>query len=266
MMKLDLGFNLGHEVKVETNRLERHWNKKLSSPYPLAPKDLVRMGLVNPENYALENQALSSFRNSMMEKELTRLSSKTEFTNLDFPEIKVFGIGLARDLGWIEEAIRLGFFVSAYDVSSVACDLLSSVTEKLPRKRIQINTGEIEAWWARIEADANRTMVYHVAQFIQILKKTEMRRLMHRMMVLLDNRPLGIAPSLYVVHPFEKDNCGPRKWGGISFPYGVEWGDTIPYSEDELLDAMGKRKVKMDLLGVHPYFHQIYSFLKIQCG
>src|SRR3989344_493717 len=254
-------------IGIERSFLEKHWNKKLSrdalNPYPLAPKDLVKMGLVNPENYASENQVLSSFRNSIMEKELTRLSSEPGFTSLD-PEIKVFGIGLARDLGWIEEAIHLGFSVSVYDVSPVACDLLSS---KLPtRSKLQINTGEIKAWWTEIEMSRDRTLVYHAAQFIQILKKTEMRRLMHRMMVLLDNRPSGIAPSLYVVHPFDKDNRGPREWGGVSFPNGVEWGDTIPYSKDELLGAIGKRKARIYFLGVHPYFHQTYSFLKIQCG
>lgn len=271
---VSMKLNLSPSSLIRTERyfLEQHWNKKLSrdahNPYPLAPKDLVRMGLVTTENYNLENATLSSYRNIVMENELTLLSCKPEFTKIVRPEVKVFGIGLARDLGWIEKAIHLGFYVTVYDISSVACDIMlflakSFAARGAPSGRLEVITGEIEKEWESVQSD--QTLVVHASQFIQVQKKTKMRRVMRRLGLFLRDGALGIRPSLYLAHPFKKDNESPCEWQGISFP-GVEWGDTTPYTEDELMRAMGRlhHSMKVDLLGVHNYYHQKYSILKIR--
>lgn len=276
-MKSNLGMSLSQVVRVERDLLGKHWNKKLSphaeNPYPLAPKDLVRMGLITPENYNSENEKLSSYCNTMMEDELNRLSGEPEFAKIVRPEIKVFGIGLARDLGWIDKAIYLGFYTTIYDVSSVACQSMlylakgfvtkDFVAEDAPDNRLEVVTGEIEEEWESIQS--GHTLIIYASQFFQVQKKIKMRRIMRKSVSLVVNSTLEIKPSLYLAHPFKKDNDGSCEWRGISFPT-VEWGDTTPYSDGELRAGMGRLRhsMRMDLLGVHMYYHQKYSLLKIR--
>ncbi len=259
---------LGH------NRLERHWDDKLSStkdnPFPLAPKDLVRMGLVTEENYQEQNQQFGRFCNSIMESELLGLSSIPRFSSVPCPEIRILGIGLAeRDLLWVRAAVYSRFYIKAYDVSRVACDNLLSLTESLPyTHKIDVIHGEIEDLWQeiRITPDMEIPLCYG-SQFIQVLKKTKMKRVVRR---LGDHVAGGVntclGRSVCIVHPLSEDNKRSRQWNKHCIP-SVEWGDTTPYSREELLNALGikarRAGVDIDLLGVHQYFHQTYSFLKI---
>jgi hypothetical protein len=239
------------KVKIATvHDLGRRWDDKLSqsakNPFPLAPRDLVRKGLVTPENYARENEKLGRFRNSVMRGELERIRATPAIVQMVAPEIKVFGVGLGRDMLWVGDALHLGFSVSVCDVSNVAC-------QKLPKQEgLRVYNKEIEDGWADLEMDSPKALVYCALQFIQILDRDKMYRVMRRLGYLLRVRQVaGQNRILYVAHPFHKDN---KK---------VEWGDTTPYSKEEFMIALGV-SVEMELLGVHKYFHQSYSFFKIQ--
>ena len=42
------------------------------------------------------------------------------------------------------------------------------------------------------------------------------------------------------------------------------WGDTTPYDECELVEAIGgSSAVSFETLGKHSYFHQTYSFIRM---
>jgi hypothetical protein len=162
--------------------------------------------------------------------------------------------------------VSLGFCNTAYDVSRVACELLSSSTQNFPDDRVHVVNGEIEEYWLDGDMDSDGTLVYCAMQFLQVLKKPKMKRIMRRLGSLLDRKPSGFSRPervVYIVHPFNKDNCGPREWNGRFFP-GVEWGDTTPYEEEDFLSAIGNNSIEMKLLGVHKYYHQTYSFLKFR--
>ncbi|OHB14416.1 MAG: hypothetical protein A2431_03505 [Candidatus Zambryskibacteria bacterium RIFOXYC1_FULL_39_10] len=263
-MEIKLG--LASAVSVESTIIGKRWDTELSkdesNPYPLAPKDLVRLGLVDEEVYKSENEKSGSIRNIVMEKELIRISSTPEFASIKNPEIKIFGVGLGRDLGWITKAVALGFCVRAYDASPVACNNFNSLTKDLPAGKAEVIMEDIESQWESIELDDANTLAYFASQFIQVQRRVKMRRIMCRLATLLIEGPL--VPSLYLVHPFNQDNCSPREWMGTLLPR-VEWGQTIAYSEDELFCPTGKlrKQLEVELLGVHTYFHHVYSFLKV---
>lgn len=257
-------------MNVAQLTLQRYWDSKLSrnnknNPFPLAPKDLVRMGLVTSENYQRENKKFSAFTNRIMKRELDVLEQMFKLGYLICPDIKVFGVGLARGLGWIKKGLAMGIYVKTYDASTVACANVSFLTRNYPNLNLlDVTQGEIEVEWTGVDNGC----MYFLSQFVQVLKKTKMRRVMRKLGSILKTNPLSIKRSLYIVHPLPTDNDRRCEWGGIGFPWGVEWGDTTPYSLDELLDAIGgkkaTRRLNVEVLGTHTYFHQKYSFLKIQ--
>lgn len=248
-------------LRIERSRLQRHWDKKLSScitnPYPLAPRDLVRQGLVDGDNYSSENHNFSSFCDSIMNNEI----SSTHRPVVACPQIKILGLGISRGLGWIEQAIGLGFYIKAYDISDVACETFSCLVEGFTGgHRIEVVPGEIESELRLANMNECDAFVYYLSQFIQVQKVTKMRRILRRLGALIRGAS-GVGRSVYLVHPFGLDNSTPRLWAGKE--HSVEWGDTIPYSKDEILTAIGRDCV-LEVLGSHMYYHQQYSLVRIR--
>lgn len=245
-----MDIRLGNEL--HQSALERHWNRKLTptleNPFPLAPKDLVRSGKVCQMTYELENERFSNFCSSIMEREILDLANQPTFKDMIPPRIDILGGGIGRGLEWILEAVTKGFYVKVYDISRVACE---NIEAKFSHYRLEVVQEEITTGWNNDEV-----VVYFASQFVQVQKTLRMLRLMRHFGGLLNQSFYGFRPRLYLVHPFEKNN------------QDVLWGDTTPYSEEELLGALvgkkGKSLMKIELLGVHSYFHQKYSLLKIE--
>jgi len=245
---------LNLKLEARQSRSELHWNRKLTAseqnPYPLAPKDMV--GKISPEDYESENERFGLFCSSIMSAEVSSLVEPT-FKNLVFPRIDVLGAGLGRDLGWMNQAMDLGCYVKVYDLSRVARERIEKNSDfsKHLGYHLEVVQSEIVSCW-----NDDEVLIYFASQFVQVQKRAKMQRLMRHFGSILKYSFLGFKPALYLVHPFGKDNLG------------VTWGDTTPYSEEEIMDAMtgkmGKSLMKVELLGVHSYFHQKYSLLKIQ--
>jgi len=187
-----------------------------------------------------------------MEREVLELAKNPNFKDLAQPRIDILGAGLGRDLLWINQAMDADCYVKVYDMSHVACEgILSNFNySKHKGYHLEVVQGEIKTHW-----NSDNVLIYYASQFIQVQKRPRMRSCMRHLGSLLKRSFSGFKPTLYLVHPFGKDNPD------------AQWGDTTPYSEEEMLDAMerkGRKEATVELLGVHSYFHQKYSLLKIR--
>lgn len=262
---------------LHNKELKRYWDNKLSpsanNPWPLAPRDLVRMSKVHYDNYRIENGRFSAFVTSVVIRELEtilKISAREKILALQLFWAEILGIGLGhRDLRWINTAIEQGFRLKARDISSVSKrNMVLLFQEFIDERRLKPIIGEIEKTMETNKISPRRTAVYFASQFFQVLPRRKMRRILGRLGVILSQWPSGtnIRPRIYMVHPLPEDNTGPKTWNGIHIP-GVEWGDTTPYTMDELRTAveskLGGRKVLIRVLKKHRYYHQRYAFLKI---
>lgn len=252
--------------------LANHWDEKLKpdddNPYPLAPKDLVRRGLVTRENYADENGKFGRFCSSIMREELNLLGHSIGFSEIVLPQIEVLGAGLARDLNWISDAVKTGFGVKVYDISNVACEYVENRFEgSIQQGLVRVVNGEAEEMWEEWQVDSERIIACFASQFIQVQKKRKMQKILRFLGSFLEKKvgKVKLSRQIYFMHPYRKDNTGPKVWDNEELPE-VVWGDTTPYDEEEIkceLEKGSSRKVKIDVLGKHHYYHQEYSFLKI---
>jgi len=250
--------------------LEKHWDNKLTSckshPYPLAPVDMVQCGAVTPENYSLENRSFGQFCSLHMANELKFMVSDVSIRNVELrPVIEIFGPGLARDLDWIRDAVGLGFCFKIHDISAIALQYVAAkFSDLVERNVVELAVGEIEDRWAK-QRGLKNTSVFYASQFIQVLNRQKMGRVMRHLGVLLSGKSSHHGRRLYLMHPFWDDNRGSRIWNGISLP-SVVWGDTTPYNELTLVKALqdgSDRRVSVSVLGKHHYYHQTYSFLRV---
>lgn len=270
-MNLDMGFDPIQSQNIE--RLRIHWDTKLrqnkNAPknartrYPLAPTDAVLRRIVNEDNYGFENSAFGAFCSTMMVAEMKGVSDRIQSA-----QVEVLGAGLCRDLDWISEVSLNCREVNIRDVSTFSCELAREKFKYLIRnERVNVLCDEIETVLNHREIDVDRPVVYFGSQFIQVQKPRPMRNMMKRIGAILDN-PLNPMPLrvLYLMHPYRVDNETPREWGHTRFT-NVVWGDTTPYSEVELCKALevgSSRPVNITVLGRHDYYHQTYSFLKVE--
>jgi hypothetical protein len=252
--------------------LERHWNEKLSpsdtNPYPLAPKDLVSRGLVNQENYTEQNALFGRFCSSHMMREIGIFTCSGSMGTL-CPVIELFGAGRARDCWWVADAACGGFKMRVRDISAVALSHMNFVLGPYITARcIDVVEGEIEEGFIEKPIDSQRTIAYFASQFIQVQKRRKMQRLLSMLGSFLEQWPYdtGVKPRIYLVHPFNSDNCNTVVWNGHELPHAT-WGDTIPYERHEITRACERgtrgKKVLLDVLGQHKYYHQCYSFARV---
>lgn len=268
------GLKLATKQIQEQSPLERHWNDKLlggtdENPFPLAPRDLVHKGIVTLEDYRRENELLDMFSNSIMEKELLEIRRETFFVDAS-KKVEVLGAGLGRGLRWIKPAVQtLDLHVVVRDCAEVALDKVHELFRELGISgKVDLCHGEVEEEWAHVKQLTLPflPLITYAGQFIQVQDPLKKDRMMEHFALrlkegMLVNPPF---PRLYLVHARRKDNNAPSRWKTY---YGIpEWGDSIPYEDEELLAPMKKilgSRCKLETLGTHQYFHQIYAFLKI---
>ncbi|MDD5050924.1 MAG: hypothetical protein PHV93_04300 [Candidatus Pacebacteria bacterium] len=256
-------------ILLPLQELRLHWAKKLTlsekNPYPLAPSDLVKMGLVTAENYLAQNLLFGQFCTSTMERELLQLSAEPGFANAH-KEVQVIGAGLARDLYWLQKAAELGMTLTVRDVSGVACANARMLGERLGiDSQMECLEGEFENGWAQSE---ETPLVTYASQFIQVQSIRKMRRIMKCFGSLLRTPEDEPRRRLYLVHPLPEDNDTPRSWNNIQLP-APKWGDSLLYKAEDCLKYARcglNGNVELDILGKHDYFHQKYSFLRLMPG
>ncbi len=258
------------QTLLAVQQLEDYWNEKLSLQWPLSPRDLRGRGLIHYDNYKKQSGLFGAFCTITMMKELRSLAKEAGFEAKKPWWIEVCGIGLAsRDLRWLGSAVDVGFNLRARDISSVAIERARKVFhEYISNDRLDVIAGEIEDTWESIPIDPKKTVVYFASQFFQIFSRKKMRKTLGHLGHILGQCPKGsrIKPRIYLVHPLPEDNTGPKSWNGVDLP-GVQWGDTTPYSLEELREAVERqlegKKVAIEALSKQLFYHQTYTFLKI---
>lgn len=252
-------------IRQETG-LESYWNEKLSRKFSLAPVDLLEAGLVTETNYREENEKVYESRSSLLVKELVGLSQEPELQKTS-KQIQVLGGGNGRqrrDNGWVPTAAELGFFVTIREVSQFSCDSLSYLVDRYP-SHVDIRHGEFEAEWHLEEVSCANTLVFVASQFIQVLSRPKMQRVM----ALIGShlvKSSAVKPRAYLFHPLPEDNSGPAEWQGFVLPGAKWWGDSTPYTAKELVSAARRgagQEVALDVIGKHMYYHQTYSALRL---
>ena len=251
------GFQLVTSTSVLFER-EAHWDRKLRSRFSLAPRDLVREGGITKEKYERENAILGSFSSYHVVKELRRLRYEVAPNKLHYANVAILGIGLTRDWGFVSSANELGMEVKAFDVSTVACrngDRFFRWLSKrpCPFPAVQNYVEHAEAGKSDLGdlVDFQNTFLIYAGQFIQILSTAPKDRVMSDM-----GRFLKLPHRRIIfVHPFPNDNSG------------VEWGDTTPYSMDEIvnpLEASLSAKVEVKFFQHCRYFHHVYAAVRLK--
>jgi hypothetical protein len=238
---------------METEK-ESEWDSRLTTsrenPYPLAPKDLVRKGLVTEKIYQNENRKFGRFCRQIMLAELPLLATGDGTAG----DIEVLGAGLSRDLGWIATAVRYGFGVAIRDNSLIACQsAIQSIRLQRIIHGVKVTQTEVESGWKSGEIQDAVTSVYYASQFIQVQDKETMHRMMRHLGRFLGLR--GKQRVLYLVHPRGEDNP----------PEKVEWGKTTPYFDEELrapLEEGLNGKVLMRGIAENMHHHQHYTLFK----
>ncbi len=250
-------------VREYRNALAEYWNRKLSSQWALAPRDLTWKGLVNDKNYRTENTRLGKLGNTQVLQELSLLR-KEHGTDLHYKWVVIFGPGLCRDLNFVARANQLGLHVIAYDISQYSCDIARMKFEQLPHVARVENT--------TILADVSNvcdlthghlvpsvTKLIYAGEFWQILPRDTMTTIMRKLGRKFRKYPENFRMA--VVHPFGKDNNRPVEWNGNKFT-GVTWGDTTPFELQDLIRPLEEglgRKVAAVRMHKAKYYHQTYS-------
>ena len=124
----------------------RKWNNKLTqsstNPFPLAPSDLLALGLVTSTNYTEQNTLLSNSRYILMLREIRRWIKGFKESNLEGLTFEIHGTGLARGFTFIEELKRLKMEVVIRDVSSVACKNIRVFLRSMGIKGCEVLRGD----------------------------------------------------------------------------------------------------------------------------
>lgn len=253
---------LNTEIYVDLE-LEKKWKEKLYSndPFPLAPKDLKRLGLINKENFEKEN--------NRWRREVAKILSDEAFNIFkELPPAHYFwefwGWGKGREA----EALKLiAHSTSAEkfrirDNLSEACKNAEEQTRDVS-KEVDIQHGEILNAWEQNRIDPQETLVITASQFIQDQEKEALEKHMGKLADFVKT-PVkdvkGLEHIVYLIHATRKHNSGKKKWGDLVLD-GVEWGDTIPHDIAELEEVAPGTKITE--IKTFPYYHQTYSILKM---
>lgn len=248
--------------------LQCYWDYALvpskKNPFPGAPPDKVRSGEVNADSYKAQNIALEQFVDMHMVPEAKSLAPLQEEALECKARFEIAGLGWSRDLkGLVTTLVTNGVLVGATDVSYVAytkfLEFLDGNTKNYPQlKGVQVRWAEFEEALRKQDIDLTNVVGLYGGQFFQnspVRKKDSMLRVLGQFL----GRPAfngRLVRRLYILHPLGEDNPADR----------VEWRNTIPYKQVELQRPLEKglgRKVTMDVLGKHDYWHQKYTLFKI---
>ncbi len=224
-----------------------YWDSRLrqsqDNPFPLAPADLLKKGLVNAANYSTQNMRFGLFCQRKMLAELENLNRDGE--------IEIFGIGLARDIGWVLKAIE-HFGVKMWDHSTVARQNATLVLR--PRtwlQMVEIAEGEVMKGWKAGQIDREGVMAIYASQFLEHQGDALKSFAYHfgKFLRVPDRR-------IYLVLPRLEDNPPDKvKWDSAVPPLDHEW--QVPLNE-----GFGGL-TNICKLGTHKYFHRRYTFFRI---
>ncbi len=215
--------------------LENHWNKKLSGKRALAPRQLQNS--ITDEDYSSYNLSFDDFCSDYIRLELENMYSELGGDYLYECNVSVLGPGLGRGLRFIPYANQIGMRVGLYDLSKTAIDLADQALKSMNvynhnfTEQVEL-TGED----GQVSSD---TMLFVVSQFLQILSPETMNKIMQMIARQMDKVR---TCRCIIVHPFDNsDDPG--------------WGDTNPYTMNQLLSPM------QEIVGWMPKIIREESFL-----
>jgi hypothetical protein len=246
---------VGVELELNT-ALVRHWSRKLRSRdgdgrplFPLAPVDLRQDGKITEEEYNQQNESYGKACSDYVVSEITRMFHQTETPpRLKGGSFTVWGIGLARDLAWIQLANEFGLTGDLYDASGVA---IGNGRRRLREMQV---SDRCTIWRKEIKGEdsdiPDHSTLLYLANFLQILPPEGMQAAMGtvgRYLARNQNR------RVVIVHPLPEDNRG------------VWWGDTYPYAFMELVSPALLEYGDLAVLRIRQakYFHHKYTLLTL---
>jgi hypothetical protein len=233
-----------------------YWDGRLikseRNPFPLAPRNLVEDGIVNPRNYELQNTRFGNYFGQLMRSEISQLPR-------EHSAIQIFGVGLCRDYMWMKPAIMAGFDILIRDISLVACNKAQGIL----RRRFLARPGTTfrepgGLAWGRVkqeqilptEIDPSRTVAVHASQFV------EHQDCLGEFMRVFGKFIRHPGRRVYLVLPFLEDNPPDAvKWDSAKPPYAYEW-------QGPLVAGFGGRP-NICILGRHKYFDRTYTCVRI---
>ncbi len=239
-----------------SSALNKRFTKKLTqsedNPFPLAPvefrkpvvsytlEDLVKI----QDRYNRENESWGVDSDKYAMAELDSLNKMVGQHVMCSSSFNVLGPGLVRDIGWTKYANEqygmTGHFYEACDAALGYC------TAKLANMEV-LNRNHVKQVEVKGFGEVNSSALFTFgSQFVQLLKPKVMRRVMTMLGENLNKYP----SRLMLIHPFPEDN------------QGVRWGDTRPYTADELRKPLEQglgRRVAMHRRGEIRYWHHTYA-------
>ena len=224
------------------------------NPFPLAPKDLVDQKKMTQEIYEGENEKLKNFALEKMLEELKTLSRDPSFSETSPKVIEVMGVGLMRDLWWIQYfGDRLKIIIR--DKFNVPLEKAEEFITDYKLKNIETQQSSIEDAWASGEINDDETIAYYGGQFMQNQDKATKDRMLKHLGTFL-GLPSSPPRRIYLLHARGEDN--PKRT--------VLERNSIPYTDKELQKPLEEglgRKVKMEVMGTHKYHHHNYTLFRI---
>lgn len=223
--------------------LQKYWDSKLSGDRALAPRDLHDS--LSQSEYDEGNRDFGRFSSLYIKTELELMDSLHGRDSLADGYVSIAGIGLGREIGFVKTAMQMGMKINIHDVSEKALSMVEKKIAKFSpgiRSRVTTYHEEIDGSEGQIVHDSKLIIM---SQFLQILEPGVMLAVMRSLAV---NFQQCEECRLIIIHPFHNEE-------------NVGWGDTNPYSLDELLDPLNK-ELNGEMVGVvrqgpteqHEYF------------
>ena len=256
----ELAFEQAPEVAPQRqyDRTPEGWDLELTQDeFPLAPKKLKREKKVKKRNYKIQSGRIGKFAKSSV---ISALDGMTLVGKL----VALIGVGELRERELIVALNAMGVSVVAFDFSSVACDNWQKRTSDIPKtegvrnrihrvdivtlfdeipENLQINPILAAAW-----EDLNLADAIYCGQVIQVLCEADKDIVMRGFGSWIQRRA---DRKVVLVHAFGQDNLG------------EEWGFTIPYSLNELMEpanaAAGRTLITFGLDNKGGFYHHVYT-------
>ncbi len=266
----------GHHLEAQIGAgidpaLQKKWDEKLtpvpSNPFPLAPRDLVRLGLVTLASYREQNAVWRRSVCRIIRREARSVRTQAlRPSDIIGQNWEFWGWGLGREKSAAKAVGKEYFSVVVRDNSKVACQ---NAVRYSDRNRLDWNViqEEVIRAWSSGAVDIMSALAIVGSSLAQICDEI----IKARLMAILGSFALEPVPEnypqrrVYLVHPTKADNSAEVEWEGHKFSK-PEWGDTTPYDLPELLEPAQEGaggKLSLEVLGRFWYFHQQYSILRL---
>ncbi len=209
------------EVSVvsKVRDLELHWKEKLSHPFALAPLALREVGM-SLDVYAKHTKEFDNFCSQFVISALSGMSNEWGRSALSNKVVSVLGPGMGRGLKFVAFANNfLKMRIELLDLSDTALELVDDVLRRMKTPKIN-ESRKIEITGVHPNEISFDSKLVVMSQFLQVLPYYRVQAIMSRM----GDHMLANNCRLIIVHPVGNDEA--------------EWGDTIEYSESEILTPL----------------------------